>query len=228
MHSGSRVLGTAPALAVGVWLILAPSGLRISEVVAGEVSAAKQSARRVELRVFVCIDDDFVRRFGDEHGSGRRKLNDWLWQVEHYMQHAGFPVSIYMAGIGRWQLPHGALDGKVIFRKYVPKQVPPDGNANCLIALTGREGVYWSGISRWPRIFTKAQAAEPVDEKTVSVLCHEISHWFGAKDIIDADFPERSVMNYRDKRFGYVNGRIVWDSANKERMEKAFSSWSPQ
>jgi len=225
MCSRSHVPGTALGLAAGVWLTLAPSALRISEVVAGEVSAAKQSPRRVELRVFVYIDDDFVRRFGDETGKGRPKLNDWLWQAEYYMQHAGFPISIYIAGIGRWQLPHGALDGKAIFRKYVPKQVPPDGDANCLIALTGREGVYWSGIAKWPRILTKAQAAEPIDEKTVSVLCHEISHWFGARDIIDADFPERSVMNYRDSRFGYVDGRIVWDSANKGRMLAVASDW---
>jgi hypothetical protein len=180
---------------------------------------------KVELRAFIYIDDDFVRRFGDAEKGGRRKLNDWLWRVEYYMQHGGFPVSIYIAGIDHWHLPRGALDGRAIFRKYVPEKAPEGSGANCMIALTGREGVYWSGISKWPRIFTKAQAAEPVDDKTVSVLCHEISHWFGAKDIIDAGFPERSVMNYRDKRFGFVNGRIAWDSANRDRMEKGIRNW---
>lgn len=67
--------------------------------------------------------------------------------------------------------------------------------------------------------------AEPVDDKTVSMICHEISHWFGAEDIIDAEFPERSVMNYKDERFGSVGGRIVWDEANRKRILRGIGDW---
>lgn len=53
-----------------------------------------------------------------------------------------FPIVIMLAGIGKWQYPCGALDGRVIFGKYVPKGYPANSNANCLIAITGRKGVY--------------------------------------------------------------------------------------
>jgi hypothetical protein len=189
------------------------------------VTADELPPATVKLGVFVYMDDDFVRRFGSENGAGRQQVNDGLWLAEYYMRAEGFPISTYVAGIDRWQLPRGALDGKAIFRKHAPDRFPRSGGADCMIALTGRERVYWSGVCRWPRIFAKAQAAEPVDEKTVSMLCHEISHWFGAKDIIDPGYPEPSVMNYKDKRFGYREGRIRWDMANRERMMAAFGRW---
>lgn len=178
----------------------------------------------VRLTMYVYLDSDFAARFGDAHHGGRRRINDWLWQTERQMR-TEYPLSLRLAGVGTWQLPPGANDGKRIFEKYAPRTWPASAGANCLVAMTGRKSVYWSGISRWPRIFLKAQAAQPVDEKTVAMLCHEISHWFGAIDIIDASFPERTVMNYRDARFGTVSGRVVWDQANRQRMMRAISSW---
>jgi hypothetical protein len=32
-------------------------------------------------------------------------------------------------------------------------------------------------------------------------------------------------MNYKDKRFGMVNGRVTWDEANRRRMVQAFAAW---
>jgi len=192
-------------------------------------AAAPQAPAQVDLRMYVYLDEDFVSRFGSERGAGRQKVNGWLWEVENQMRLAEFPVTIYIAGVGRWSLPHGAHDGRAIWRKYVPASWPKNTGANCMLALTGRKAVYWSGVSQWPRIFSKAQAAEPVDQKTVSLLCHEISHWFGAKDIIDAGFPERSVMNYRARNYGWADdGPVQWDSANRERMERAFARLPPQ
>ena len=178
----------------------------------------------VVLSAYVYVDADFVARFGSLEGKGRGKINDWLWETERQMQ-TEFPIFLTLADIGAWCLPPGALDGTAIFEKYVPAGWPPESRANCLIAITGRKGVYWSGVAEWPRIFVKAQAAEPVDEKTVGMLCHEISHWFGARDIIDPDFPERSVMNYKDARFGVVDGRVVWDRANRERIRQGIAAW---
>jgi len=179
----------------------------------------------VELRVYVFLDDDFIRRFGNADGTGRRRVNDWLYETERQMQAGGFPVVIRMAGMGRWRLPAGALDGTAIWAKHVPQSWPGEADANCMIALTGREGVYWSGVSKWPRIFSKAQAAEPIDVKTVNLLCHEISHWFGATDIIDPDFPELSVMNYKARHFAREDGRVQWDKANRERMLQGLRNW---
>lgn len=181
----------------------------------------------VFLTAYVVVDQEFIQRFGEVRGKGRATVNNWLAQAERQLQ-TQFPVSLKLAGVGTWKLPYGALDGKRIFSKYVPTTWPADAHANCLIALTGRKGVYWSGISRWPRLFVKAQAAEPVSEKTVAMLCHEISHWFGAVDINDPRFPERTVMNYRDARFGTVRGRVVWDQANRRRMQQAMARWQPR
>jgi hypothetical protein len=174
------------------------------------------------LKVYLYLDHDFTTRFGPASGSGGEHARRWLEAADRQIS-AQFPLRLRLAGIGAWALPPGAVDGKVIFTKYAPHTIPP--GADCLIALTGRRGVYWSGISQWPRVFLKAQAAEPVDEKTVALLCHEISHWFGMVDIIDASFPERSVMNYKDKRFGMVKGRVVWDRANRERLRHGLSTW---
>jgi len=178
----------------------------------------------VALQAYVVVDEDFTRRFGDRRGPGRTAVNNWLWETERQMQ-TQFPVSLKLAGLGSWTLPAGALDGQRIFAKYVPQVWPTGTRANCLIALTGRKAVYWSGVSQWPRLFVKVQAAEPVNAKTVAVLCHEISHWFGAVDIVDGRFPERSVMNYKDARFGMVGGRVTWDQANRRRMLKTMATW---
>ena len=174
------------------------------------------------LAVYVYVDREFVARFGAVEGKGGERVRGWLGEADRQMS-AQVPLHLRLAGVGRWTLPPGAMDGKVIFDKYAPRSVP--AGADCLIAITGRKGVYWSGICLWPRIFLKAQAAEPVDEKTVAMLCHEVSHWFGTKDIIDANFPERSVMNYKDKRFGMVEGKVVWDRANQERMRRGLAGW---
>ena len=184
----------------------------------------KPRPRTVTLSVYVYVDTDFVHRFGSARGPGRAKVNDWLWETERQLQ-TQFPVAVRLAGIDTWALPAGALDGVRIFQNYVPTTWPAQSGANCLIAFTGRKSVYWSGVTRWPRMFVKAQAVEPVDEKTVSILCSEISRWFGAKLVSDAHFPERSVMNSLDARFGYVNGRIVWDEANRKRIMRGIASW---
>lgn len=62
--------------------------------------------------------------------------------------------------------------------------------------------VHCSGTAKRPRIRARAQVSKPVDPHTVVLLCHGMGHWFGAWDIIDAAFPERSVMNYRDRTGG--------------------------
>lgn len=186
--------------------------------------APAQPPAPIALRVYLYLDPDFAARFGPLKGKGGAKATSWVQEVNRQMG-SQYPVTVTCAGVGSWRPAPGALDGKAIFDKYVPRSWPPASNANCLIAVTGRKGVYWSGISRWPRIFLKAQALEPVDEKTVSTLCHEISHWFGTVDIIDAAFPERSVMNYKDKRFGMVDGHVVWDSGNRDRIAKGVDRW---
>ncbi len=175
------------------------------------------------LTIHVYVDREFVARFGAVEGKGRERVRQWLGEADRQMA-AQFPLRLRLAGLGKWTLPPGARDGKVIFEKYAPRTVP--AGADCLIAVTGRKDVYWSGICLWPRIFLKAQAAEPVDEKTVAMLCHEVSHWFGTKDIIDPNFPERSVMNYKDKRFGTVEGKVVWDRANRARMRRGLATWA--
>ncbi|MBM3473116.1 MAG: hypothetical protein FJX75_07620 [Armatimonadetes bacterium] len=143
------------------WLILVCG---VVGLLVGETSCTRPSAppRRavpkdsrppsVELRAYVFLDDDFVRRFGEADGVGRHRVNDWLYETERQMRAGGFPVVIRMVSVGRWHLPPGALDGKVIWGKYLPQSWPAGTRANCMVALTGREGVYWSGVSQWPRI----------------------------------------------------------------------------
>jgi hypothetical protein len=212
--SGRRWLA---ALLVG---IAAPACL----VACRKPAPAVQPPAPVALHAYLYVDADLVARFGAKDGRGGAEAASWLREANRQMS-AQFPLTITCAGVGSWRLPSGALDGKAIFEKYVPHNWPQNSGADCLIALTGRKGVYWSGISQWPRIFLKAQAAEPVDEKTVALLCHEISHWFGTVDIIDVAFPERSVMNYKDKRFGMVDGRVVWDRGNRDRMLLGIAQW---
>jgi len=214
-----------------VWLwataIIIAAGGVLSGCAGGGLPPVVRQRPTVFLTAYVVVDRDFAQRFGEARGKGRTTVNNWLAEAERQLQ-TQFPVSLTLAGVGTWSLPPGALDGKRIFQKYVPSTWPARAPANCLIAITGRKGVYWSGISQWPRLFLKAQAAEPVNEKTVAMLCHEISHWFGAVDINDARFPERTVMNYRDARFGTVSGRIVWDQANRRRMQQAIAAWKPR
>jgi len=199
---------------VGAWL----AGLVISE---GPGSSAPPP---VVLRTYVYVDGDFVRRFGPLNDGGGERVRRWIEETDRQMGHS-FPVRVRLAGIGTWTLPYGAFDGLRIFSKYVPEGSPEGSGANCMIAITGREGVYWSGVARWPRIFLKAQAAEPIDEKTISTLCPEISHYFGTKDIVDEQFPERTVMSYKDRRLGIVDGWVVWDAENAERMRSAIRRW---
>jgi len=175
------------------------------------------AARQLDLRAYVFVDADFVPRFGSPSGAGRERVNNWLWESGKQLGLVA-PVRVSLAGVGEWKLPHGALDGTAIFRKYVPESWPESSGGNCMMAITGRRGVYWSGVSQWPRLFLKAQEHQPVDSATVSVLVHEISHWFGTRDIIDASFPEPSVMNYKDRAAGYREGRLRWDEQNLRRL----------
>lgn len=80
-------------------------------------------------------------------------------------------------------------------------------------------------MARWPRIFVKAQEHEPVEHHTVPLICHELSHWFGAVDTIDAALPEASVMNYKDAGDGWRDGRIRWDRGNRRRMLAGMAGW---
>jgi len=207
------------------WLALTLSVAVIAPVLCGSchrsvtlrpvVSVA--AARQLDLRAYVFVDADFVRRFGGPSGAGRERVNNWLWESGKQLGLVA-PVRVSLAGVGEWKLPHGALDGTAIFRKYVPESWPESSGGNCMMAITGRRGVYWSGVSQWPRLFLKAQEHQPVDSATVSVLVHEISHWFGTRDIIDASFPEPSVMNYKDEAAGYRGGRLCWDQENLRRL----------
>mgnify|MGYP000877810346 CR=1 FL=1 len=182
----------------------------------------------VALRVFIYVDDEFCQRFGPRDTAARAVVNDWLYACEQQFR-LGFPeqrVSLDLAGIGAWSIPAGQRDGRAIWRQAVPTTWPEHVRANCLIALTGRRGVCWSGVARWPRLYAKAQEHEPVSQNTIALLCHEMSHWFGAEDIIDAKLPEASVMNYRDAHDGWREGRLCWDKRNRALMAAKLASWT--
>ncbi|MBI5834158.1 MAG: hypothetical protein HZB16_17825 [Armatimonadetes bacterium] len=190
-------------------------------------AVAAAAPDRVSLRVYAYVDDEFRARLGRTDQAARAVVNDWLWRCERQFQ-AGFPRhrwSVCLVGLGNWRIAPGVLDGRAIWCDAVPQRWPAGVSANCLMALTGRRRVCWSGIACWPRLYAKAQEHEPVGTNTVALLCHEMSHWFGAVDIIDADLPEASIMNYRDAHDGWRDGRICWDKSNRQRMEAAMVAW---
>src|SRR5512143_724505 len=68
---------------------------------------------QVQLAIYAYVDQDFVRRFGDIRHGGRSQVNDWLWEAERQLR-TQYPLSLRLMGVGPWQLPAGANDGKRI------------------------------------------------------------------------------------------------------------------
>ncbi|MBI5833922.1 MAG: hypothetical protein HZB16_16640 [Armatimonadetes bacterium] len=181
----------------------------------------------VRIAAFVVVDQHFEPRFGALAGNGRARLNEWLYLAARQFQLAypGRRVEVSVAGTGRWTLPDGPTRLATVYRDNVPRGVPHGSRANCLIAVAARPDINWGGMASWPRLLFKAQVHEPTDVYTTGLLCHEMSHWFGAVDLDDTRLPERSVMNYRDATGGWVDGRIAWDNANRCRVRDGLLRW---
>ena len=178
------------------------------------------------LRVWVVVDQHFEQRFGPLDGSGRERLNQWLYLAERQFGQAfERKLALRLVGVGRWRLADGPTKLGEVFGHQVPRSLPTGSGADCLIAVASRRDINWGGMSSWPRVLVKAQVHEPSDMLTTALLCHEMSHWLGAVDIDDTHLGERSVMNYRDERSGWVDGRLAWDTPNRRRMADTLARW---
>lgn len=129
---------------------------------------------------------------------------------------ATFGVELLVERTGGWRFPPGATDPRLVLARHVPDSGGP------VLVLSGQQGVFGSGAASWPRALVMVGSSE---DEAVAMICHEVSHWFGARDFADERYPEPSVMNYRDPRRGVVGGRVVWDSENRRRIEAGVAGW---
>lgn len=130
-----------------------------------------------------------------------------------------FGVELRASRTGSWRFPKGARDPRLVLARHVPQGAGP------VLVLSGQRGVDGSGAAAWPRALV---IVGPSEDEAVAMVCHEVSHWFGARDLADERLPEPSVMNYRDRQRGMVDGRVVWDSGNRRRIQAALESWPPR
>ena len=106
---------------LGLWLLpLLLSGCKPTTPAPPKPPAATHSA--VPLRVWVVVDQHFEQRFGPLDGSGRERLNQWLYLAERQSGQAfERKLALRLVGVGHWRLADGPTKLGEVFGHQVPR-----------------------------------------------------------------------------------------------------------